>query len=149
MINFKPGDTRETIFLFISDTGGSEEKNRATCFIVNSALLKIITLSHLVIIVVEQWWRIFESTLLPRTYNRGLCSERFSPRYSGFPLPSKTCIWLEQSWLSWPMRGFQSARSLVRRRWLKRGTDRGRGVKGAPSASIDTSFISEGTTDVA
>ena len=114
MVNFKPGDTRETIFLFISDTGGSEEKIRATCFIVNSALLKIIILSHLVIIVVEQWWRICESTLLPRTDNRGLCYERFSPRYSGFPLPSKTCIWLEQLWLSWPMRGSQSTRSPVR-----------------------------------
>ena len=31
---------------------------------------------------------------------------------------------------------------------LKRSTDRGRGVKGAPSASIDTSLAAEGTTDV-
>ena len=31
---------------------------------------------------------------------------------------------------------------------VKRSTDRGRGVKGAPSASIDTSLIAEGTTDV-
>ena len=31
---------------------------------------------------------------------------------------------------------------------LKRSTDRGRGVKGAPSASIDTSLVAEGTTDV-
>ena len=27
-------------------------------------------------------------------------------------------------------------------------TDRGRGVKGVPSASIDTSFVTDGTTDV-
>ena len=31
---------------------------------------------------------------------------------------------------------------------VKRCTDRGRGVKGAPSASIDTSLVTEGTTDV-
>ena len=31
---------------------------------------------------------------------------------------------------------------------VKRSTDRGRGVKGAPSASIDTSLVAEGTTDV-
>ena len=32
--------------------------------------------------------------------------------------------------------------------FLKRSTDRGRGVKGAPSASIDTSLVAEGTIDV-
>ena len=31
---------------------------------------------------------------------------------------------------------------------VKWSTDRGRGIKGALSASIDTSFITEGTTDV-
>ena len=31
---------------------------------------------------------------------------------------------------------------------IKRSTDRGRGVKGAPSASIDTGLVAEGTTDV-
>ena len=31
---------------------------------------------------------------------------------------------------------------------IKRSTDRGRGIKGALSASIDTSFITEGTTNV-
>ena len=56
----------------------------------------------------EQWWRSGESTRLPPMWHGFdyqtrrhmwvelvgslLCSERFSPRYSGFPLPSKTCI---------------------------------------------------------
>ena len=31
---------------------------------------------------------------------------------------------------------------------VKWSNDRGRGVKGAPSASIDTSLVTEGTTDV-
>ena len=31
---------------------------------------------------------------------------------------------------------------------VKRSTDRGKGVKGTPSASIDTSLVTEGTTDV-
>ena len=33
----------------------------------------------------------------------------------------------------------------IRKKW---SADRGRGVKGAPSASINTSFVTEGTTDV-
>ena len=41
MVNFKPGDTRETIFPFFSDTGGSEEKIRATCFIVYTTTWEI------------------------------------------------------------------------------------------------------------
>ena len=32
--------------------------------------------------------------------------------------------------------------------FVKRSTDRGRGVKGTPLASIDTSLVAEGTTDV-
>ena len=36
MVNFKRGDTWETIFFFITDAGGSKEKN-PTCAIVKTA----------------------------------------------------------------------------------------------------------------
>ena len=64
------------------------------------------------LILGEQWWRSGENTRLPPMWpvfdsqtRRHMwvefvdslqikCSERFSPGYSGFPLSSKTCIWL-------------------------------------------------------
>ena len=61
----------------------------------------------------EQWWRSGESTLLPSMWpgfdsqtqhhmqvefvGSLLCSERFFPGYSGFPLSLKTYIWFDFS----------------------------------------------------
>ena len=96
-----------------------------------------------------------------------LCSERFFPAgYSGFPLSSKNNI-CRRSSVGW-CAAFGARGPQFDPRWLQRLfplssdpcsysfkylwngalSDGGRGVKGAPSASIDTSFVTEGTTDV-
>ena len=63
------------------------------------------------LLLCEQWWRSDESTRLPQTWpgfdcqirrhvwvefvGSLLCSEKFSSGYSGFPLSSKSYIWLD------------------------------------------------------